>query len=183
MLSRLLIALGLIATLSIGSIATTFAQDATPDVPAANAPAAGSDPSVGDTVSYIGSDGDEWAQVTVKDVTDPFEDYDADFGEPERGNHWVALEITVVASGDKAVEVSPYDFVIQDEQGFLYGDSFISRSDEQEADAPELEDANLAPGDEVSGLLFFQVIDDAQLAHIFWQPDSGRLVTIANVAS
>ena len=30
---------------------------------------------------------------------------------------------------------------------------------------------------------FFQVVDDAQLSQIFWQPDSGRLVTIANVAS
>jgi hypothetical protein len=169
--------------LSIGSTATAFAQDATPEVPEAGAPTAGSDPAVGDTVSYIGSDGDEWAQVTVEEVIDPFEDYDPDFGEPERGNHFVALQITITATGDKAVEVSPYDILIQDEQGFLYGNSFISRTEEQEADAPEFEEANLAPGDEVSGLMFFQVIDDAQLSHIFWQPDSGRLVTIANAAS
>lgn len=179
MLSRLLIALGLIATLTIGSTATAIAQDATPE---ANAPAASGDPAVGDTVSYIGSDGDEWATVTIEEVIDPFEDYDPDFGEPERGNRWVALSVTVVASGDKAVEVQPYDFVVQDDQGFLYGDGFMSRTEEQEAEAPQLEDANLAPGDEVTGLMFFQVIDDAQLAHVFWQPDSGRLVTVAKIS-
>jgi hypothetical protein len=90
---------------------------------------------------------------------------------------------SVVATGDKAVEVSPYDVIIQDEQGFVSGSRFISGTEEQEVSAPEFEDAHLAPGDEVSGLWFFAVIDDAQLAHIFWQPDSGPLVTIANVAS
>jgi hypothetical protein len=116
--------------------------------------------------------------VTIENVIDPFEDYDPDFGEPERGTRWVALQVTVVASGDKAVKVQPYDFVVQDEQGFLYGNGFISRTEEPEADAPELEDANLAPGDEVSGLMFFQVVDDAQLSHIFWQPDSGRQLSV-----
>jgi hypothetical protein len=49
MLSGRLIALVLIATLTIGSTATAIAQDATPE---ANAPAVGGGPAVGDTASY-----------------------------------------------------------------------------------------------------------------------------------
>ena len=69
-------------------------------------------------------------------MINPFEDYELKYSEPERGNRWVALKVTVVASGDKAVEVQAYDFVLQDDQEFLYGDGFVSRIEEQEADAP-----------------------------------------------
>lgn len=177
---RFLLVIALIGSLTIGSVVTVFAQDATP---VANPPATGADPAVGDSVPYIGSDGQEWARVTVEEVIDPFDDYDASSGAPDRGNRWVALRITVEDTGSKAVEVSSFDFIVQDDQGFLYGNSFISRTEEQEAAEPEFEDANLAPGDSVTGLLFFQVVDDAQLSHIFWEPDSGRLVTLANVAA
>ncbi|HET8522063.1 MAG TPA: DUF4352 domain-containing protein, partial [Thermomicrobiales bacterium] len=174
---------------SIATVATVAAQDATPTAsPAApsSAQASGAtsaDPAVGTAVSYVGNDGNEIAQITAEQVIDPFKDYDSSFGGPDRGNRYVAIQVTVTATGDKALEVSSFDFALQDEQGFIAGSPYVSRTDEQEKADPEFEDTNLAPGDSVSGLLFFEVFGDAQLAHLFYQPESSRLITVANLAS
>jgi hypothetical protein len=171
--------LALIGVVTMGSFATVAAQDATPE--AENAPASG-EPAVGDTVVYIGNDGKEAGTITVNQVVDNFEDYDSDFGEPDRGYHFVALEVTIENTGSKTIEAQTYDVLLQDTDGFLYGYAFISRTEEQEEDQPELEDIELEGGDSVTGWVFYQVVDGATLSHVFWQPDSGRLVTIAKIS-
>jgi hypothetical protein len=180
---RLLMVLALLGAFVVGSVGSVVAQDATPEGPAAGPGGeAGGDPAVGEPAIYVNEQGDEAAQVTVDEIIDPFEDYDQEFTEPERGTRFVAVRITVEATGEDAVEVSTFDFLLQDSQGFLASSPFLSRTEEQEEADPELEDANLAPGDSVSGLLFFMIFEENGIDHILWQPDSGRLITVAAVS-
>jgi hypothetical protein len=170
--------LALIGVVTMGSFATVAAQEATPE--AAPSSASG-EPAVGDTVTYIGDDDREWGTITVNQIVDPFEDYDPDYGAPDRGYRYIAVEITVEATGSRDLEVQQYDLLLQDDQGFLYGYAYITLTDDQAEKTPELEDTTLAAGDSVTGWVFFQAVNSAQLSHIFWQPDSGRLLTLAKV--
>ncbi|MGH2559662.1 MAG: DUF4352 domain-containing protein [Thermomicrobiales bacterium] len=180
---RFLMIVALLGAFVVGSVGAVNAQDATPEAPQTGpaGDATGGDPAVGEAAIYVNEQGDEVAQVTVDEVIDPFEDYDEGSG-PERGSRFVAIRLTIEATGEDAVEVSTFDFGLQDSQGFFVGDSLVFRTEEQEAADPELEDANLAPGDSVSGLMFFSVFADNDVDHIFWQPDSGRLITVAAVS-
>lgn len=178
---RLLLIIALLGAFVAGSVGTVAAQDATPEGPQAGPSGAAGDPAVGEAVVYVNEQGDEAAQVSVDEIIDPFEDYDEGAG-PERGSRYVAVRITVEATGEDAVEVSTFDIGLQDSQGFFVGDALVFRTEEQEEADPELEDANLAPGDSVSGLLFFAIFEENTIDHIFWQPESGRLITLANVS-
>lgn len=177
-MSRLLMILTLIGVMSIGTFATVAAQDGTPE--AESSPASG-EPAIGDTVVYFGDDGKEWGTITVNQLIDPFEDFDSDFGSPDRGYHFVATEVTIENTGSKVIEVQSYDLLVQDQEGFLYGNAYVSRTEDQEAEQAELEDIELEAGDSVTGWVFYQVIDGSSPSHLYWQPDSGRLITIAKV--
>jgi len=180
---RFLMILALLGAFVVGSVGSAVAQDATPEAPQTGPTGdAASDPAVGDTVVYVNEQGDEAAQLTVVEIIDPFEDFDQEFTDVERGYRLVAVRISVEATGEDAVEVSTFDFGLQDSQGFFVSDTFISRTEEQEEADPELEDANLAPGDSVSGLMVFAIFEENAIDHLFWQPDSGRLITLANVS-
>ncbi|MGH2531121.1 MAG: DUF4352 domain-containing protein [Thermomicrobiales bacterium] len=181
---RILMIVALLGVFVVGSVASVTAQDATPEAPQAGPAgdaAGGGDPAVGEAAIYINEQGEEAAQVTIEEVIDPFEDYDEGDG-PDRGYRFVALRITVEATGEDAVDVSAFDFLLQDSQGFLWNDTLVFRAEEQEEADPEMEDANLAPGDSVSGLLFYTLYADNDVDHIFWQPESGRLITVAKVS-
>ena len=52
----------------------------------------------------------------------------------------------------------------------------------EEADPPLLEDTvSLAAGDSETFTVVFEVFEGEELAHIFWQPDSGVLITAAQL--
>lgn len=187
---RLITLVAVLLTLGFGSIASithATAQEATPEnrpAPSAaqdEAKSSSADPAVGDTVSYVDENGDEIATVTVDEVIDPFEDYDPDFGEPERGYRFVGLRVTIENTGSGTLELQSFDFSVQDDQGFLLGTAFVSRTDEQDEADPQLEDVELAEGESATGLLIFELYQDSQPVHIFWQPDSGRLITLARI--
>jgi Domain of unknown function (DUF4352) len=175
---RLLLMIAVMAMLATGSVATALAQDATPS--AGGGMNAVGDPLVGTAVPYIGSDGNEIAKITVDEVIDPFEEYDPSFS-PERGSRLVGVIVTVENTGTRPHEVNPFDFLIQDDQGFLYGDTFVALTEEAEAEYPELESDDLADGDSVTGFLAFEVLADTSLVQIFYSPESDRLITLADI--
>jgi hypothetical protein len=113
-------------------------------------------------------------------MTDPFEDYDESFA-PDRGNRFVAVHITIENTGSKTLEYNSFDFLAQDDQGFLFGDAFIVRDDQVEQKDPALESGEIDAGDSVTGFLAFQVPNDANLVRLYFAPESGRLITLADV--
>jgi hypothetical protein len=142
---------------------------------------AGGDPAAGDPVTVVNDQGEEIAQVTVDEIIDPFDAYDEGY-EPDRGTRYVAVRLTIEATGEDPVPVTAYDISLLDSEGFWLGTSSVARTAEQEADNPALEDTELAPGDSVTGLLIYVTFEENAVDQIFWQPDGDRLITLADVS-
>lgn len=123
-------------------------------------------------------DGDEIGVVTVVEVTDPWEDF-SEFFEVEDGTRFVALEVSIEASSAQ-VEANPFDFGLQTADGFFFSQAFVSR-DVTSGDERDLDSITVDVDDVVSGLIFFQVPESAQIARLLWQPESGRLVLLADL--
>ncbi len=137
------------------------------------------DPSIGDTVTYFSQDGNPAGTLTVLSIERGWDAYD-DFYEPDRGMEYVAFTVTVestIARG--AIDVRTFDFNLQTAQGYLWRTAF-TRS--ETADPPLLaNDVSLAAGDSETFTIVFQVLQDEPLAHLFWQPESGVLITAAQL--
>jgi len=156
-----------------GSVSIASAQDASPEADQ------GSGGTLGEAVPYVDDDGDEIAVATVVDVIDPFEDFD-EFFNPEEDVRYVAVELSVESTGDD-VEVQSYDFSLHTADGFLFSRAFVSRPDA--AQPAELEDTDLEEGESVEGAVFFAVPEEAELNALFWQPESGRLIQLADFSA
>jgi hypothetical protein len=155
--------------------ATPTAGDATPAAGQAT-PAAG-DPAVGQEVRYLDEDGAELAVVTVVAVTDDFTAFAETFT-PDEGVRYVAAEITVRSSAD-GLDVNPADFALHTADGFLSFGTFVLRP--ADATPPAVERTVLDAGAGVTGLLFFEVPADAAPIRLVWQPDSDRLLVLADL--
>ncbi len=174
--------LALFATLLLlGSgtaLAATAQDEATPEA----GPSEGSnpiDPAVGDTVTYYGEDGNSSGTATVTGITRGWTDFD-EFYEPEFGLEYVAFTVVVestIARG--AIEVDDNDFSLQTAAGYLWRTSIVQS---ETADPPRLEEAvSLASGDSEEFTIVFEVFEDEPLGHLFWQPDNGVLITMAQL--
>lgn len=175
---KLFAILGAMLLMSVSAIGA-LAQDATPAAGTATASNA-VDPAIGDTVTYVDEAGNPAANVTVESVERGWQDY-AEFDEPSVGVEYVAFTVTVesvAASG--AVEVSDFDFSMQDANGFLWGTSFADAAEGAEV-TPLEDDVLLAGGESATFLVIFEVTAGTPLAHLFWQADSGRLLTLASL--
>ncbi len=188
--SSRLLAPALALTLLTGP-AVALAQDATP-VTGSAAPTsavregtnAAGDPLVGTPVPYLNEAGDEIGTVTVVEVIDPFDDF-SEFFDVDEGTRYVALEVAVSAAEAAANEENPVqanasDFGLQTTAGFFYRSTFASR-DISSSDTPDLETITVDPGDDVTGLLFYQLPAGADLARLLWQPENGRLLLVADL--
>lgn len=180
---KLLAIVGAMLMLSVSVLGVVAQDSATPAAsPAADAPlsAGAVDPAIGDTAVYVDVSGNPVANVTVDNAERNWQDY-GEFNEPEPGVEYIAFTVTVesvIARG--AVEVRDFDFTLQDSAGFIWGTSFADAADEVEV-GPLDDDLNLATGESATFLVVFEVLQDQELAHLFWQPDSGRLITLASL--
>ena len=136
-------------------------------------------PALGETVSVIGPEGGEIAQLSVDDIQDPFADYDPG-SPPERGNHLVLLTLTVEYTGSRPLPFDPSDVSLRDEDGFLYSAGSVFRD---EADPPDLQFGEIAPGDQVSGAIGFSVLNDVTITEVVFVPASDQLLVLAAVGA
>lgn len=182
LLMALFVALFFVGTLA--GLAATAQDAATPEAGAGEASGPGEgtnpvDPKIGDTVTYFGEDGNASGTATVTEITRGWEDFD-EFYEPERGSEYVAFTVVVestIARG--AIEVDDLDFSLQTAEGYLWRTSFTQS---ETADPPLLEEAvSLAAGDSEEFTIVFQVFENEELAHLFWAPDNGVLITMAQL--
>jgi hypothetical protein len=134
-------------------------------------------PALGEEVPYasVEVEGAEGI-VTVADAEDPFEDF-AEGYEPAEDARFVLLTVAFESTGDQPFDADPYDLLLRDSDGFLWAWSSVPRADDT---VPELQSQTLSAGNRVSGVVGFQVPEDAELAQLFWQPESGRLVLLAD---
>lgn len=192
MVRRSLFALVLMFGLMAGTLTTAFAggspvqsrlsaaqqdDDATPESDD-NSTSDRGDSASGGTVEVLDESGDPMFTIAIANYNDDFEDY-SEYSTPDRGYHYVYFEVTVENTGDRAAEVSSYDFFVRDDQGFLYGTSYFSVLE----DSPTAELIEFNPedpieaGDSYTGYMVFLVPNVSELEDAFYAP-SGRLITI-----
>ncbi len=152
------------------------AQDATPKAGDEGYTATG-DPLVGTEIPYLDEEGDEIAVVTIVEVTDPSEEF-SEFFTQEEDARYFAVEVAVESTGDE-LDVEPFDVGLQTEDGFFISSTFVSQPEGDEL--PELESTEVEEGDDVSGVLFYAMPEDAELARILWQPEIGHLLVLADL--
>jgi len=133
-------------------------------------------PPAGTTVPVLANDGSEMAQITVRDIQDPFEGYDPN-SSPQRGNHYVLVTVTVENTGVRATRVDPNAFSLLDSEGFLTRPSSVNRGEDPPLNL-EYTDP-LAPGDNATGAVAFEVLSGTTLTSAQYMPSSDRFIEVA----
>lgn len=171
--------------LLLGSTVPAFAEQKA--TPAADKTTSGSadtnpvNPAIGDPVMLFASNGDAIATVTVTDVERNWEGYD-EYQDPENGTEYIAITIEVESTISRgAVEISPYDFKLQDGQSFLWGTTYARNEDSPKDTQVLTEDLSLAGGEKQTFLVVFQTFIDQPLQHVYWNPDKS-LLTLADLS-
>jgi hypothetical protein len=168
-------ALLIIVTTLAGSLAqdVTLPVDATPPGPTV-------DPAIGEIVTYLDANGEPIAHITVEGVVREGQG-DGEADESDTDIEYLAFTISIESVVTRGtIEISEFDFTLHDAEGFLWGASFADVAEEGGI-APLDEDVSLASGDTVTFLVVFEVLPGQPLAHLFWQPDTGRLITLASL--
>ena len=86
----------LVLSLFLTMVAGAFAPAAT----AAQDTGTAIGPAVGETSPIFSEDGNEMGSITVNNIIEPFEAYDAGY-EPLRGYHYVIVEVTIANAGSR----------------------------------------------------------------------------------
>jgi hypothetical protein len=134
---------------------------------------------VGTAVTYVDVEGVEHGVVTVTEVIDPFTDFDEGY-EPAEGARYVVIYVSFEATGEKSFEADPYDLLLRDTEGFLWSPASVNRGSEPEV--PDAQSQTLASGNRISGAVGFVIPEDAPLAEVFYQPESGHVILLADIA-
>lgn len=120
---------------------------------------------LGTPVTILGSDGAEVGEVTVNQVFDPFEDYDPSYS-PDRGFHFVVIDVSVENTGGRPLSLSTSSFYVVDAEGFYTYATYLYRGDS--ATPPDFEGGDLAPGDTMTGVIPFQVLNGTEVGSILF---------------
>ena len=133
----------------------------------------------GDEVSYASLDNEGSAAIfSVIDVEDPFKDQ-VDGSDPEEGMRYVTVTVSVEASGDTVFATRPNEIMLRDTEGFLWTYVNINRGEELEQ--PNFDGQPLAPGNRISGVLGFQIPEDAEVDQVLFLPSNDQMIILANL--
>ncbi len=164
-----------------GSAAVVAAQGTPAATPSAGSGAAGTvDPQVGEQAIYYSKNDKKIATVSVTKVERPWKDF-GKYEEPDPGTEYVGITIKVANVSSGNVKVQAYDFSLQDAHGHLLGRAYAQGKENADV-IPLQDDLVIKDGESETFLLVFKVDQDTELAHLFWQPDGGILVTVADLA-
>lgn len=126
--------------------------------------AVGANP-IGKPVTIYSASGEQAAQITVKEVVDPFEDW-SEYADPQRGERYVLLTVEIRVTGERPFEFEEFSFYLLDSIGHLYSLGYLLRSDQSMVDNPDLEGSNLLPGETASGALGYRLPEVAELTNV-----------------
>lgn len=130
------------------------------------------------SVTVVGAEGAERGRITIEAVVDPFTGYDPGAA-PIEGRRFVLVTYTLAATGDEPFAGDESALLLEDEQGFVYAPTSVERLQQ---DVPELSWDTLAPGDEITGVLGYQVPADTGLRRILLVDQFGLfLLPLADV--
>ena len=132
----------------------------------------------GGAVPVSNEEGEAVGSITVNEIVDPFTEFDPSYP-PEAGARYVVLNLAFDADAGARFDIDPSAIVLQDDQGFLWNRASVTLPDD--ALVPELSSQTLAPGSRVAGLVGFIVPEGSEPARVFYQPESSRIVPLAEL--
>ncbi len=136
-------------------------------------------PGIGEAVPIYSVDGNQIGTITINEIIEPFEDYDQSYS-PQRGYHWVALDVTIANTSQRAFEADPYDLQVVDTEGYISTQSSMYLGESSTVTLFEYTDA-LAPGTDVSGLVTFEVYSGSAISRVLYTPAYEVLATVADL--
>ncbi len=136
-------------------------------------------PVIGDAVPVTDAEGLAVGSIAVTEVIDPFTEFDPAYP-PEPGSRYVALVVAVDADAGERFDIGYGTVVLQDDAGFLWDQVSLNLSDD--ALIPELSTETLGPGSRVSAIAGFSVPEGLEPARVFYQPESSRIVDLADLS-
>ena len=136
-------------------------------------------PTLGTPIPYVDADGVARGSITVTEIIDPFEQYNPDYP-PEAGSRVVAVTVAFDADAGDRFEVTPWAVVLQDSDGFIWTQGSVLFAADMLI--PELTSQTLAPGSRITGIVGFVLPDGAEPARVFYQPESSRLIALAELS-
>jgi Domain of unknown function (DUF4352) len=136
---------------------------------------------IGQPNTIVGFDLAPWAEVTVSDLQDPFQAYPQGY-DPERGQHYVMINVTLTNIGERPFAIDPYAFYLIDQEGFAYTPVNLAFAEDSPLKNLEYTDS-VEPGASISGVIVFQVVNGIDVSQIVFIGRGDRLVTIASAGS
>ena len=137
-------------------------------------------PLLGAPVGYVGADGVELGTITVTDVLDPFTGF-PEGSAPEPGSKYVVVHLTFEGSEEGGFEVAYYRVWAHDTAGVLWEPGFPAVPDVYPIG--ELSSGEVGPGDRVSGYVGYVIPDDVSVDEVFFSPEDGTFLTVADVVA
>ncbi|MGD8683823.1 MAG: hypothetical protein PVG27_07735, partial [Chloroflexota bacterium] len=138
---------------------------------------------VGVPVTYESPDGSESLTLTVEEVIDPYDrgltDYDQDRLASET-KRYVGVRLMI---GNDAPEPLPYFFtshIVIDAGATRHQPRSIQRDRETAAADPGLKAGEVTAGGSISGLLFYELPEAAEVEMILFAPSPDRLITLSS---
>jgi hypothetical protein len=133
-------------------------------------------PEAGAEISYQMPESGAEGIVSVSEILDPFDDY-PEGQDAQDGARYVSLTITIENIGSVPLSVHPNTLLLQDSDGYLWSYASVPRG--SDVVVPDLQAQELAPGSRISGVVGFQIPDDAAVSNILLQPENGRIIALA----
>lgn len=119
-----------------------------------------------------------YGSVTVREVADPFLDFDPN-GPPAEGLRYVVLDTVFEAAVDQAIQASPGSVGLVGADGMVYWPARIPRP--QPFLLQDLESQPLSPGDRVSGVIGFAIPADVVVDGIVYSPEGNRFLSLVDL--
>jgi hypothetical protein len=138
--------------------------------------ASGDTAALGDTVDIIGEEGGVVGTMTVEEFIDPLTDVDPSY-QAQRGYHYAGAVITAENASRRPFSLDPYSVQIIDTDGYLLNSTGAYRG--EEAEVPNLEYVDLAPGDTVTGMATFELFNDSAPAWMIFNFGGSHITFLA----
>lgn len=135
-----------------------------------------------DPITLYTADYTEEAILSADQVVDEFDDV-ARGVDPQRGNKFVGVTVTIENVGEDPFATDPASIFLGTTNGIFWQSSPIERSADATDETPDLTTDPIEPGDTVTGFVGFEIPADLEIAYVMYLPDSIRLIHIYDIGS
>jgi hypothetical protein len=133
---------------------------------------------VGDPRTVTDAEGTALGSVTVREVMDPFADFDPN-SPPAEGQRYVGLDLAFEAAADQPMWAYPGSVSVVGTDGVMYFPTWVPRP--QPYLLQDVESTPLSPGDRVSGFVGYLLPEGVSVDAVVYNSDYDRYLPVADI--